>query len=118
MTPTPTTERRASVAGATTAVRFYVLAAVATALMTVAAVVLLAVLVPDNTSVIATVIGITSPIILSLIAFGQRSIAVSIDGKMSQLLRATAEKERAQGLIQGLRENPETNISQTPKEKS
>lgn len=106
-----TMERRAAVAGATSTVKLYVIATLVTAAMTIIAVVVAAAIVPDNTAVIATIVGVTSPIILSLIGGALHGMAVSIDGKLSQLVQAREDKARAEGVIEGLKENPKTNIS-------
>lgn len=103
-------DRRTSVTGASGTVKFYVTAAVCVAMVTIVAIVVLAVVVPMNTTVIATVIGVTFPIISSLMGGALHSMAVSVDGRLSQLLLVTGEKEHAQGQIEGLRENPKTNI--------
>lgn len=104
-------ERRATVVGATQTVKLYVIAVVITAFGTIAAVIGLAVFVPSNPTLIPVVVGITAPIILALIAGGQHSMAVAMDGKLSHLLRVTGEKERAQGLVEGLKENPNINLN-------
>jgi len=103
-------ERRATVTGATSTVKLYVTGAVVMAAMTIGGVLGAVALAPNNPTIIPTIVGITSPIILALLGGGLHGMAVSIDGKMSQLLRATAEKEHAKGLIEGLKENPKTNI--------
>lgn len=105
-------ERRVSVAGATSTVKFYVIAVVVCAAMTIAAVIAVAILMPANQSgtVITAVVGVTAPVILAFIAGAQHAMAVAMDGKLSQLVRAEKEKEHAEGKIEGLKENPRTNI--------
>jgi len=103
-------ERRLAVAGAASAVKWYVIGIVGMALVTIAAVVLLAIYVPDNPTIIATVIGVTSPIILTLLGFGQRAMAVAVDGKLSLLMQASEDKARLEGKLEGLEQNPKTNI--------
>lgn len=111
MSPEPLEERRIAVTSASAAVRTYAFAVIAVAAITIAGVVAAAVLAPTNTSLIAVIVGVTSPIILSLISGGMHSMAVSMDGRLSQIVRITEEKARAQGMIQGLKENPNTNIT-------
>lgn len=108
----PIEERRASVVGATATVKMYVIAVIVMAGMTIAAVVAVAVFMPapQSASVITAIIGVTAPIILALLAGGQHGMATAMDGKLSQIVRATAEKERALGVVEGLKENPKTNI--------
>lgn len=99
-----------TVTTASETVRFYVTCAIVVATLTITAVLVVAILVPDNTGVVATIIGITSPLLLALIAAGFHAQAVSINGKLSQLIKATAEKEHMKGVVEGLKENPRTNI--------
>jgi len=105
-------ERRTSVAGATSTVKLYVIAVVVCAAMTIAGVITIAILMPvaQSGTVITAVVGITAPIILALLAGGQHAMAVAMDGKLSQLVRAEKGKEHAEGVVEGLRENPRTNI--------
>lgn len=104
-------ERRAAFLGAASAVKWYVLLVFGLAFLTVSAVVTLSILAPNNPGAITTVIGITSPIFVSLLGGGLYKMAVGTDGKLNQILRITAEKERARGIIEGLKQNPDTNIS-------
>lgn len=101
-------ERRTAVVGATATVRLYVIAVVVMAMTTIAAVVAVAVFMPaaQSANVITAIIGVTAPIILALLAGGQHSMSVAMDGKLSQIVRATAERERARGVIEGLKDNP------------
>lgn len=103
-------ERRSDVINSRSTVKLYIGAAVGLAIVTIGAVVTLAIMVPNNAAVITVVIGITSPLILSLLGAALHSVATVVDGQMKQLLRTTADKERAQGLIEGLKENPKVNI--------
>lgn len=100
-----------TVTSATETVRFYVTCAIVVAALTMSAVLVVAILVPENTSVIATIIGISSPLLLALIAAGFHAQSVSINGKLAQLIKATAEKEHMKGIVEGLQENPKINIS-------
>ena len=103
-------ERRAAPLMATATVRLYVIAVVVTAAMTIAAVMALAIVVPNNTAVIATVIGISMPIIAGFLGGAVHGTAVALDGKLSMFMKTVAAKEHAEGVIQGLKENPKTNI--------
>lgn len=106
------TNRRASdLKPSTSNVRLFVIGAILMCVITVVAVVLLSVLVPMNTAVISVVIGITTPISMALLAAGLHGIAVNVDGKMTQLIDMTAKKERLQGLVEGLAENPTVNLT-------
>jgi hypothetical protein len=105
-------DRRQAVASSSSTVRIYVVATVVLCAMAVAAVVLLAVLRPGDTASIATVVGIVTPITVALLAGSQNAMNASIDGRMTQLLHATAEKEKIKGLVEGLTHNPNSPITE------
>lgn len=98
----------------TSNMKFFVGSAIFLSVTTVVAVVTVTALVPGNTSIVTTIVGITTPITMALLAAGLHGLSVTIDGKMSQLLEATAQKERLGGIIEGLKENPKVNLG--PKE--
>lgn len=50
-------------------------------------------------------------IIVALFAGAGINVVNVLNGHQATLMRAIAERERAKGVIQGLRENPDTNIS-------
>lgn len=106
----PPTERRRPIISAVSSSRFYTLAAIGLSMFTVVAVVVLVVFQPQNPGAITTVIGITAPLILGLMGAGNIGIYKVLDGHQSQLMAAIAEKERVKGHLEGLRENPNTNI--------
>lgn len=92
--------------------KFCILGAIYVCVLTVIAVVALAIFQPVNTaSAITTVIGITSPIITGLLAFGVHGLVTAVDGRVTQLIEATAEKEHVKGAIEGLAANPKTNVT-------
>lgn len=91
-------------------VKVFVVSVLFLALLTIAAVVTLSIMVPNNNTIITIVIGITSPLMIALLGAGLQGMASSVDGKMAQLLEATAEKERLRGLVEGLKVNPLTNV--------
>lgn len=104
-------ERRVEIRHATSSVTSAVKLAVVMAGIMIAAVVLLNLFSPkDPTSSIATVVGIGTPIILALLGKGLHGMAVSVDGRLSQLLKTEGEKKRLEGKIEGLQENPNTHI--------
>lgn len=90
--------------------KFFVGSAIFLCMVTVIAVVVVITLVPNPTVYVAMIIGITTPITTALLAAGLQGVALTIDGKMSQLLEATAQKERLSGVIEGLKENPKVNL--------
>lgn len=107
----PDTERRIEVRNASVAVKASVQWAVIMAGIMITAVVLLNIFSPkDPTSSIATIVGIGTPIILSLLGRGIYGMAVSMDGRFSQLLRTEGEKKKLEGKIEGLKENPDINF--------
>lgn len=108
---TPPTERRRSVLSAVSTSRFYIIAAIGLSMVTVAAVLVVVALQPPNyMQVIQVIVGITAQLILALLGAGGIGVLKVIDGHQSQLMAAIAEKERAKGQLEGLRENPKTNI--------
>jgi len=103
-------ERRLSVLGATSAVKWYVVGVVVLASLTIASVSVIAIFAPDTTA-IATVIGFSTPLAFALLSGGLHRMAVAIDGKLSQLVGASEDRARLIGLLEGLKKNPDTNIS-------
>lgn len=107
----PPVERRRSVLSAVSASRFYILCAIGMSGLTVCAVVAIVLWQPENASpYVNIIIGITAPTILALLGAGGIGVAKIIDGHQSQLMAAIAKQQRAEGIIQGLKENPSTNI--------
>lgn len=104
--------RSSDIPSSSQAMKMFVLGAVILCMFTVIAVVLVALLIPapENASIITIIVGITTPTILALLSAGLHGMGGAIDGKMSRLLDATAQNEHAQGLVEGLRENPRTNL--------
>ena len=95
-------ERRADVLGATVAIRFYVLAVLGFGTVVILVIGALAYFVPESGSPIATVVGVTTPILVSLLGGGIYRMAVAMDGQLSQLVRASEEKAHAEGVVEGL----------------
>lgn len=104
------TERRRSVLSAVTASRFYIIGAIGMSVLTVLAVLALMLWQPGNTGAINIIIGITAPMITALLGAGGIGVLKVIDGHQSQLMAAIARQQRAEGMIEGLKENPNTNI--------
>jgi uncharacterized membrane protein len=103
---------RRNITPGTANMRIYVTLSVIVCSITVAAVVILAIVQPNNTAAIATIIGLTTPITMTLLAAGLHGMSTSLDGRMTQLLQATAEKEHVKGVVEGLVANPKTNITE------
>lgn len=100
------------IAADTSLAKFAILGAIVVYLMTVVAVVVLSLFQPPNTaSNIITVIGITSPLGTALLAYGIHGLVTAVDGRVTQLIQATAEKEHAKGAIEGLAVNPSVNVT-------
>lgn len=105
------TERRIEVRNATAAVKGAAQWAVIMAGIMIGAVVLLNLFSPkDPTGSIATIVGIGTPVILALLGKGIYGMAVSIDGRLSQLLKVEGDKKKLEGKIEGLKENPDINF--------
>lgn len=106
----PPTERRRSILSAVSNSRLYIVGAIVLSLVTVCAVLMIALLQPQNTAAIGVIIGITGPLITALIGAGGIGVLKVLDGHQSQLMAAIARQQRAEGIIEGLRENPATNL--------
>ena len=101
----------ADVIPSATMAKFYIKCAVGLCVLTIIAVVSLTMYVENPTAAVATILGITTPMTMGLLAAGLHGVATNVDGKMSQLLQSTAKAEHLEGLVEGLKENPRTNIS-------
>lgn len=108
------TNRRASDLKPPSNVKLYIFSAIFVCVVTVGAVSTLAVLVPNNAAIIATVLGITMPIISGLLLAGLHGIAVNVDGLTTKIIDITAQKERVAGFVEGLAENPTVNLKKEP----
>lgn len=107
----PLPERRLSLLTTVSGAKFYILCAIALAALTVVAVVVVVALQPTNYMPLVTIIvGITSQMILGLLAAGGLGVVKVIDGNQTKLLHAIARKERAEGTLEGLKQNPSINI--------
>lgn len=81
---------------------------VALSVLTVGGVVVVTVLEPQNTSAIPVIISLMTPILTALLAYAIHSMSTAINGRMTELIHATAEKEHVKGIVQGLIVNPNT----------
>lgn len=95
-----------SIPATTTQTKLLAWVIVTLSVITVTGVVVVAVLVPQNTSAVSVIIGLMTPLLTALLAFAIHSMSASIDGRMTQLLEATAQKEHVKGIVQGLAVNP------------
>lgn len=91
-------------------VKFYIISAIVLSIFTAACAVALAIFAPANTTTMTIIIGFTLPTITALIGAGLYGTVTHINGRMTQLIQTTAQKERLQGVLEGLKENPNTNI--------
>jgi hypothetical protein len=87
----------------TSNVSVYIIGAIIVCLVTVIAVAIVAIVRPEST-VIATIIGITTPVTMALLAAGLQGIHKGVNGRLSQLLSRTAEGSRAQGRAEGIKQ--------------
>lgn len=112
----PYVERRQSILSAVSASRLYLISAIVLSIVTVGAVlvVIVAQIIagkPLETGGLYIIITITAPIIMGLLSAAGIGVLQVLDGHQAQLMRAVGEKEHAKGVIEGLKENPQTNIS-------
>lgn len=111
-------ERRTHVFAAAAAVNFLAVLAMIMAAITVAAVLVVILFAPEQSaSAIPTIIGITLPITMALMAAGQKKQAAVTDGQMGQVLHAVAQAEHAKGMVAGIREaSPDLETERRPAE--
>lgn len=95
-------EERGPIISATHQARFFAAAAVILSIVTVVAVVTVTVLVPANPAIVATIIGITAPITMGLLGASMRGLSLGVDGQFNRLTALVAEKERSQGILEGV----------------
>lgn len=86
---------------------------IALSAVTVGGVVVIASLRPENASAINVIVALMTPLLGSLLAVAIHSMATSLDGRMTQLLKTTAGKEHAAGFVQGLAVNPNAALQPT-----
>lgn len=104
---------RRNIAPASSSVRLIVGGAIFVCVITVVAVVIVAAMQPPNAlQVIGTILGVTTPVTLGLLGAGLNGMSASIDGRMTQLLQVTAEKERMTGMVDGLSVNPNVPLTE------
>lgn len=96
---------------AATIVKLFAIGAIVSAFGTIIGVVSLAIFAPTNVAASVQVLGVGGPLVLGMMAAAQQAQAVVTDGRLTQLIQATAEKEHAKGMIAGLQENPGVNIT-------
>jgi hypothetical protein len=85
-------------------VSLYVWATVVTCLITVVSVVTLAIVRPESGSTISTIVGITVPVMMALLAAGVRDVHRGIDGRVSQLVLTTSENAERMARVEMLRD--------------
>lgn len=85
-------------------VHLYIGGAIGMCVVTVAAVVTVSIAQPGNTAIIATIIGIATPVTMGLLGAGLNGIHKGVDGRLSQLLHRTAEASQAKGREQAIRQ--------------
>jgi len=78
----------------------FVVSTVVLAVLTVAAVVGITMARPDkdNTSVIATIVGVVTPILVGLLAAAIQQVHLAVNSRLSQLLELTAAESKARGV--------------------
>lgn len=85
-------------------VHLFIGGAIGTCLVTVAAVATVTIVRPDQPGIVATIIGLTTPVTMALLAAGLGGIHKGVDGRLSQLLHRTAEASRATGREDAIRQ--------------
>jgi len=54
----------------------------------------------DNTAILATIVGITSPVLVALLAASVQQVHHAVNSRLSQLLELTAASAKAKGVLQ------------------
>lgn len=75
----------------------YMIGAIATGLCTMVGVIIVAIAKPGDTAAIATIVGITTPITMALLAGIMQGIGKGVNGRMSQLLSVTTDQSEKRG---------------------
>jgi hypothetical protein len=84
-------------------VTVFIVGAVVVSVVTIIVVAVVAVLRPTSTA-LTTIIGITTPVTMGLLAAGLQGIHKGINGRLSQLLSHTADAGRAHGRAEAIRQ--------------
>lgn len=105
-------EKRLDVANSATTVRYYVNGIIVVVALAFIAAVVLAVYAPDADSTMIAVMGLATSVCIGLFGKAILNIAVAQDGQKAQLVRLVAQKERAEGTLDGLGLNPKVNVSE------
>lgn len=66
---------------------------------------------PLDTTALYFIAWIVGPIVIALFAAAGINVVSLLNGHQAMVVRLVAEKERAKGQLEGLKENPNTNIS-------
>jgi hypothetical protein len=83
--------------------KLFVMAVVICSLITIVSVVVLSVSIPNSGSPVTIIVGIMSPVIMTLLASAIHQNAKGVDGRMSQLLRTTTAQAELQTQTDALR---------------
>jgi xanthine/uracil permease len=106
--------RRATdnVPAATGAVTIYAKLAVFLVAFTIVAIISARMLIPDDTGLVVSIIGVGILTIQGLNSMMHKNQATASDGRFEQLLVSRTNEARYEGLVEGLKENPDVNIGQ------
>jgi hypothetical protein len=85
-------------------VTVYIGGAIIMCITTAVLVTIVALVRPENTAVLATIVGIGTPVTMGLMAAGLNGIHKGVNGRLSQLLIATADSSRAAGKMEAIRQ--------------
>jgi len=85
-------------------VTVYIGGAIIVCVVTAVLVTIVAIVRPENTAVVATIVGIGTPVTMALLAGGLQGIHKGVDGRLSQLLKITAEASHTSGRQEAIRQ--------------
>jgi hypothetical protein len=75
----------------------YVIGAIITGMVTIFGVIIVAIVKPNDAAAIATIVGITAPITMALLAGIMQGIQRGVNGRLSQLLQVTNDQSERRG---------------------
>ena len=86
-------------------VKLYIGGAIVVCVITGVLVTIIAVIRPENTAMVNILVGVLTPVIMGLMAAGLQGIHRGVDGRLSQLLKSTAEASRMHGRAEVIRQS-------------
>lgn len=80
--------------------------------LTIASIIFTRWLLPNDVTLVNTIIGISAPLSLGLLGLAGWNFGSALDGRLTQLTITEGERKFLSGIIKGLQANPDINISE------